>query len=89
MKKTKHHYTKEELEASKVVLDEVKAEAGKNIVYLLNPFIYPDRYKKISFNMEDNNGNSHNLKPTILGLIGFINGALHLLAHEEKINIKN
>lgn len=87
MKKTKH-YTKEELEASKAVLEEVKAEAGKNIVYLLNPFIYPDRYKKISFNVE-NNGNSHNLNPTIIGLIGFINGALHLLAHEEKINIRN
>ena len=64
-------------------------EADTKIVWLLNPFLYPDTSKRVNFEMKDKDGKSKNFSPTILGLIGFINGAIHHLEHhEEKINIK-
>ena len=63
-------------------------EAGMKIVCLLNPFIYPDTSKRVCFEMEKENGTTQNFNPTILGLIGFINGALHQLEHQEKKDFK-
>tara|TARA_Y100000004_G_C8942224_1_gene424686 strand:+ start:1584 stop:1820 length:237 start_codon:yes stop_codon:yes gene_type:complete len=77
------------MEEIKYKTKEELKEADTKIVWLLNPFIYPDTSKRVNFEMKDKDGKSQSFSPTISGLIGFINGVIHHLEHhEEKINIK-
>jgi len=75
---------------NKELNDKELNEADAKIVWLLNPHIYPNTDKVVNFEMINKDGEPQDFSPTILGLIGFINGAMHHLEHhEEKINIKN
>ena len=65
-------------------------EEAMKIVWLLNPYLYPNDRKKVSFKMEKEDGSSEDFSPTIKGLIGFISAALHHLEHnEEKVKFDN
>ena len=58
------------------------------IITLLNPYIYKDINKRLSIEIAGQDDKPYTLTPTIIGLIGFINGSLHCLEHQEKINYK-
>ena len=54
---------------------------------LVNPDLYPDKKKVFSIELEDKDGTS-NHDFTLIGLIGFINLAFHILEHEYANIIK-
>ena len=58
------------------------------IIWLLNPYIYKDIKQNIKIQIEGGDEEPHICNFTIVGLIGFINGALHQLEHQEKIDFK-
>ena len=74
----------------KKISDNMNFQAEFNKSWILNPYIYPNKEKRVSFDITDSDGNAFNFNPTIEGLINFINGALHHLNnHEDKLDMEN
>ena len=57
------------------------------LMSLVNPDLYPDQTKIIPIELEDRNGKSAHVF-TLVGIIGLINLAFHILQHEYDDIIK-
>ena len=70
--------------SEKKTIEEAQNE-GMKIMCLLNPHLYENVETEIHIEMTSRKGEEPLIiHPTVLGLIGFINGALHQLEHHIK-----
>tara|TARA_R100000808_G_C2145985_1_gene153846 strand:+ start:713 stop:973 length:261 start_codon:yes stop_codon:yes gene_type:complete len=64
--------------------DIIFLEEALKIVWYLNPELYPNLKKKVSFELDGSDGNLKNFDSTIIGLIGFVLQVIHHLEHHEE-----